>query len=167
MSPLVIGILIIVLCGAFGVFLAIYLGKRQDRRRAEIERTLESYPAHWSSVILDPKFSTRGFLKSSVSFGDLKVSIVPDGFLLKDGEAYHFLYLSDSSAMSRVANKSYALDFLAIEESYIWISGGEGQFRLRGNLSGSSKFRALAAEWNWPIHEGVPHGAVLPRRYKG
>lgn len=167
MSPIVIGILIIVLCGGFGVLLSFYLARRQDKRHAEVERTLDSYGERWDSVLLDPKFYSRGFLKASVAFGDLKVFAVPSGFLLKDGETFHFIEVGGSSALSKVANKSYPLDFFAIERTYVWISGGEGKFLLRGNLVHGGDFLKLAKGWGWPIHEGVPEGADLPRRYKG
>lgn len=166
-APFLIGIAILVVCGAVGLALVFYLAKLQDRRSAKFQETLNTCPEMWSSIILDPKFNTREFLRKSYRFGDLNIYMVPAGMLVNDGGKLHWIGSTNESPLAAMANKRHNLDFMAMYKNYLWIQGGKGAFQLQGALSKGADFRPYAEKWGWNIYDGVPEGTELPKRFKG
>jgi|GEM_PF-2638311 len=165
-QPFMIGIGILVLCSAAGVGISFYFAKRREARKDKIKDLLNQFPNRWSSDFLDPKFATRGFLKNSVAFGDMHIDCTPDGLLIHDNGAYHFLYKKENSPLAKIANKAYPLEFIAAYNNYFWIQGDGGKFQLRGALYKGLDFLNIAKDWGWDIYKGVPEGAELPKKYK-
>ena len=158
-NGLLIGVILLLGCGALGLAIVFILAKWQDRKRAKFKAALESCPVQWSSQILDPKFNTRHFLKQSYRFGDLPVYMVPEGMLINDGGTLHWLERAKGSPLTAVASQSHPLDFIAMYKNYLWIQGGDGKFQMRGALAKGLDFKPLADDWGWQIYEGVPEGA--------
>ena len=166
--PFLIGIAILVVCGAAGLALVFYLAKLQDRRSEHFYATLKTCPELWSSIILDPKFNSREFLRKSYRFGDLAIYMVPEGILLNDGGKVHWIGIKEGdSPLISLATKRHSMDFMAMYKNYLWIQGGKGKFQLQGSLSKGLDFRPLAEKWGWDIYDGIPEGTELPKRFKG
>lgn len=166
-GPFLIGLVLLFVCAGVGLALVFYLAARQDRRKAKIAATIAECPTIWSSIFLDPKFDTRAFLQKSYRFGDIAVHMVPEGMLLNDGGILHWIARGKGSPLSKIASKTYSMDFIAMYKNFLWVQGSQGKFQLSGALSKGLDFKPIAAEWGWEIYNGVPEGAELPRRFKG